>query len=372
MAFRAYLLSLATDKKTGITAGVIKFPLFVLSLVYGLVVRLLAFLYSRAPFISPVKVISVGNITLGGTGKTMLVEYAAGLLAREGRRVAVLSRGYKRPAQKEEPVRVCTQSAQRPKSEASDASLYQVLGDEAGMLKSKFPALEVFADPDRVRLLRTAAARGIEAAILDDGFQQWRIKKDLDIVCVDAAGFGNGCLLPRGILREPLSALKRGGVFVITNTGLVPDPRVTQLEQRLTQLNPAALIVRTRHEPDGLYKVPGWKQSDPRRLNRVCLVCGIGNPDSFFGCCRMAGIAGGARFVFPDHHGFTRDDIRQIAARCNTEGVAAVVTTEKDAMRLPAIWMEEHGLELYVLRAVVRFNSNEQEFTARLRGLFPA
>jgi tetraacyldisaccharide 4'-kinase len=355
MAFRAYLLSIATDKKTGIAAGVITFPLFALSLVYGLIVRLLAFLYSRAPFTSPVKVISVGNITLGGTGKTMLVEYVADYLMREGRKVCVLSRGYK-----------------RPKSGVGGAAMYQSLGDEAGMLKNKFPSLEVFADPDRVRLLRASASQGIEAAILDDGFQQWRIKKDLDIVCVDAAGFGNACLLPRGILREPLSALKRGGVFVITNTGLVLDTQVKRLEQQLVRINPSALIVETSHEPDGLYKVPEWTRHDSRRLNSGCLVCGIGNPDSFFDCCRKAGIAKGPRFVFPDHHGFTRNDIRRIADRCTTEGITAVVTTEKDEMRLPAVWMEEHGLELYVLRAVVRFTSNEQKFTARLRGLFPA
>lgn len=354
MEFKAYLFSLATDKRTGIGASAVKFPLFLLSLLYGLIVRSLAFLYRLNPFTSPVKVISVGNITLGGTGKTMMVEYIAGCLIGRGRKVAVLSRGYKKPA--------------RGRGEGAFAAF----GDEAGMLQKKFPALKIFVDPDRVRSLRAAAGEGVEAAILDDGFQQWRVKKDLNIVCVDAAGFGNGCVLPRGILREPLSALRRGDVFLITNTALVPLSAVAGLTAMLKRLNPAALLVESNHEPQGLYRAATGERCDPAAPGKAVLVCGIGNPGSFFDCCRRAGIEARSRLEFPDHHAYDPADIARIASVAGSAGATAVVTTEKDEIRLPAAKLQQHGLELYVLKAVVRITAHEQEFADRLRAVCPA
>jgi tetraacyldisaccharide 4'-kinase len=376
MDFRGYFLSLATDRRGGIGASLIKIPLFLLSIVYGTFVRLLAFLYGLKPFVPRVKVISVGNITLGGTGKTMLVEYVARLLEKEGRRTAVLSRGYKRPGHKPALASQIGPGAGHKPAPASQIGPgvgdYEALGDEPAMLKKKFPGLTVLVNTDRVVSCRQAAALGADAAIIDDGFQQWRIRKDLDIVCIDAAGFGNGCVIPRGILREPLRALRRGHVFVLTNTRLVPPGQTIQLRGRLKQLNPSALIVESNHEPQGLYAALTREQRDPARLKSAALICGIGNPESFFDCCARAGIGPGPRFVFPDHHRFDSADIRRVVSACRQKAISAVVTTEKDEIRIPSGSMEQQGIELYVLSAALRITSNEQEFAGRLRGILPA
>jgi tetraacyldisaccharide 4'-kinase len=352
MTFTGYLLSLATDKRRGAIASAVKFPLFVVSLAYGLCMRIAAYIRGRTPYSPQLKVISVGNITLGGTGKTVLVEYIAGFLAKEGRRIAVLSRGYKRPA--------------------GVSGLYGELGDEPGMLQKKFPGMLVIAGPDRGNACRRAEAHGCEAVILDDGFQQWGIRKDLDIVCIDAGGFGNGCVIPRGLLREPLPALRRAGVFVITNTGLAAANRGAGLRELLKRLNPRALVVESDHEPREVRRAMSEELCDPAQLKKAVLVCGIGNPESFFGCCQRAGIVPGARLAFPDHHRFDSRDVRMIADTCRREGVVSVVTTEKDEMRLPAGQLKERGLEVYVLSVALRITGNEKEFAGRLRGVFAA
>lgn len=353
MFLRRYLLDLATDQGTGFFASLAKIPLFLLSLVYGMFVRVLSRAQSLRPFHPGIKVISVGNITLGGTGKTMLVEYIAHVLSGTGHPAAVLTRGYKKPRRG----RSCAENG------------YEALGDEGAMLKRGFPGMPVLVDPDRVRSARLAAAQGCAAVILDDGFQQWRIRKDLDIVCVDARGFGNGCCIPRGLLREPLSALRRAQVFVITNRGLVRD--TVSLRGFLAGINPRALIVESGHQAQGLF-APGARAMTPaEKIGAAALVCGIGNPDSFFNSCREAGIDG-PRIVFPDHHAFTASDFERIAVVCRGAGARAVVITRKDEARLSPGEFEARGLAVYVLRVTLRIKDNEQEFIRRLRGLFPA
>lgn len=351
MAVKELLLSLATDKSRGIGYEALKFPLFLLSLVYGGLVRILAFAQGIKPFRSSLKVISVGNITLGGTGKTVVVGYVADLLLKDGRKVAVLSRGYKKPR-------------------GGEKTDYGLLGDEPGMLKKQLPGLNIVVGPDRVDSLRKAAAAGCEAAILDDGLQQWRVKKDLEVVCIDSRGFGNECLLPRGLLREPLSALKRGHVFVLTNTSLAADYR--PLRQYLSGLNPSALIVETDHEPAGMVRVTNGEGCDPAGIGNACLVCGIGNPDSFLKSCEKAALASGPRFIFSDHHRFSTADCDRIIAACRQQGIRAVVTTEKDAIRLPVTYLEDAGLAVYCLTLVLRIKTDGKKFSCRLRGLFAA
>ena len=171
MSIKEYLFELATDKRKGFCAAAVKAFLFPLSLIYGCGVALVSAFHRCNRISLPCRVISVGNITLGGTGKTLLVEYVARWLKQAGARPAILTRGYKRGADD--------------------------MGDEPAMLSRKL-SLPVLVDPDRVRSGRKACAElKAGVAVLDDGFQQWRLKKDLDIVCVDGiSGFGNRRLLP--------------------------------------------------------------------------------------------------------------------------------------------------------------------------------
>lgn len=351
MFLKNYLLDLATDQETGFFAFLAKIPLFLLSLVYGMFIRALSFAQAVRPFHPGIKVISVGNITLGGTGKTMLVEYILHVLAGTGP-VAVLTRGYKRP---------------RGKRIAGERG-YRALGDEGEMIKRQFPWVPVLVDADRIRSARLAVGQGCAAVILDDGFQQWRIRKDLDIVCVDARGFGNGCCIPRGLLREPLAALRRAHIFVLTNCGLAPD--TAALKRFLSGMNRTASIVEAEHQLQGLFAPGARERTPPEKIGAAALVCGIGNPDSFFNSCREAGIDG-PRIVFPDHHAFTDADLGRIASICEKAGIRAVVTTRKDAVRLPSGGLEGR-LDVYVLRVGLRIKDNEQEFVDRLRGVHTA
>ncbi|MGE5308078.1 MAG: tetraacyldisaccharide 4'-kinase [Deltaproteobacteria bacterium] len=349
MSLRRYFLALATDEERGPAASLVKLPLYLLSLVYSLFIRALAAVRGARPFRPALKVISVGNITLGGTGKTVLVAHIARSLIADGRKTAVVSRGYGRPLR-------------------GDDTDFGRFGDEAGMLKRSIPGLEVIISADRVKGCGEAALRGCEAVILDDGFQQWGITKDLDIVCVDARGFGNSCLIPRGTLREPLSALRRADAFVLTNCNLAGD--TAPLERSLAALNDKALIVRSEHASRGIFRQ--GREARPGEVTEACLVCGIGNPASFFESCRSSGIRPSVRLAFPDHHRYGEEDASRIIGACRENNIKAVVTTEKDWMRLPIGRLEAEGIAVYSLRVALRIKGNEDELTGRLRRLFTA
>ncbi len=166
-----YLYNLATDKHKGFIAGVIKLFLFILSLLYGLIVSILILFSRLKPYRLNCKVISVGNITLGGTGKTSLVEYIARHLKQQGHKVAIISRGYKK----------------KTKRYPLNAIRYEEMGDEPYMLYKNLGDIPVLVDSDRIRAARKAIKDySADTVILDDAFQQWGIIKDLDIVTVDA------------------------------------------------------------------------------------------------------------------------------------------------------------------------------------------
>ncbi|MFH1339262.1 MAG: tetraacyldisaccharide 4'-kinase, partial [Candidatus Omnitrophota bacterium] len=266
---REYLYLLATDKKKGSVAGIFKCLLFILSLIYGMSVRILSFIYGIKPYRLNCKVISIGNITLGGTGKTSLVELLALKLKERGCNTAVLSRGYKR------------KSIHYPLS----AVRYETMGDEPFMLSKNLCDIPVIVDKDRIRAAKKAIRDyGTDAVILDDGFQQWRISKDLEIVTIDATNpFGNLRLLPRGILREPLSSLKRADIFVLAKVNLRPANQ--GIEEILKKVNPGALIVEAIHSPLGFYRIGDSRDNllGPGEFKgkKASLVCGIADPRSF-------------------------------------------------------------------------------------------
>jgi len=355
---RRYLYLLATDKKTGFLAGIFKIFLFILSLIYGLVVMILSFFYLIKPYKPNCRIISIGNITLGGTGKTSLVESLAKFLRNRGRRVAVLSRGYKR----------------KVTNYQSPIINYQTMGDEAYMLSKNLVNIPVIVDEDRVRAVKKAIGDyQVDTVILDDGFQQWRIKKDLDIVTIDATNpWGNLRLLPRGILREPLSSLRRAGVFVLTKANLHPDNQRTR--DILKSINPDALIVEAIHKPVGFYKL-GLPQdtfmSSKELSNKpVSLVSGIADPESFEELIKSLGINIGLVYRFPDHHIYTTQDLNKIKSDLEQNGINIIITTEKDSVRFPAM---DGGLldimECFVLRIELEISQNEI-FNRRIYSLY--
>lgn len=348
MFLQARFYNLATDKYQGRLAGVAKFFLYLASLIYGLIVRLSSFVYNLKPYGLNCRVISVGNITLGGTGKTSAVIFIAKYLKTQGRKVAILSRGYKR--------------------------MTKTIGDEPYMLKTVLKDVPVIVDADRIRSAKKAIQDYmVDTVILDDGFQQWRIRKNLEIVAIDAASpFGNGKLIPAGILREPLTALKRADVFILTKADLNPANQKTK--DFLARINPDAIILESIHRPLGFYKMDKPQEGldiDALRGKTVTLFSGIGDPDSFENLIKSLGIRIGLSFRFRDHHNYSQKDLGKIIKDSQEENIDTIITTEKDAARLYELRITNYKLRILVLRIELKIIQDEERFYRRLLSLYP-
>jgi len=339
-SLKEYLYNLVTHKTKGLLADLLRGFLFALSLVYGLVVMILVFFYRLRPVKLSAKVISVGNITLGGTGKTTCVEYLTGKLISQGKGVAILSRGYKR-------------------------------GDEPAMLQNKFPLAHVIVDKNRVKAaFKAIKDYAADTLILDDGFQQWRIAKDLEIVTIDAQNpFGNDRLLPAGFLREPLNALKRADIFILTQTdaNLNTDGLCTELKH----INPQALIIESIHKPEGFNSVANpdnFLGSDSFKNKRAVVFSGIGNPQGFENCICGLGIEIAKSFRFVDHYNYTQADIDNIIREAQQINADTIITTQKDAIKIRELKII--GVDILALDIKLSITKNEAEFHRRLLKLY--
>ena len=360
---KRYLYHLATDKAKGFIPAVFKFFLWVFSLLYGFIVRLLILIHQSKPCRLPCKVISIGNVTLGGTGKTSLVEFVASYLKKQDHKVAILSRGYKREVQN--PCLPGRQAESRIQNVGT-------MGDEPFMLKMKLKDIPVIVDKDRVRAAHHAKESfHVDTVILDDAFQQWRIAKDMEIVTIDATRpFGNRHLLPRGILREPLSSLARADIFVLTKTNLAQN--VAPVKEELKRLNPSGDIFEASHEAAGFYDI-----NDPQRIlgrtalpsKTVTVFCGIGDPDSFEGLIKSLDIKIGLSYRFSDHHLYSNLELDNIFKESRNNHIDTVITTEKDFVRMDRADLKAQGLRLFVLRIAIVFK-DEQRFFRRLLQLY--
>jgi tetraacyldisaccharide 4'-kinase len=280
---------------------------------YGVAVARRNRRYDRGDSIAKVDapVISVGNITTGGTGKTPLVIDIGRRLQQLGRKVGVLSRGYKAGPDQ--------------------------AGDELQLVARRLPEAVCVADPDRTAAAKRAIAeQRVDAIVLDDGFQHRRLHRDLDVVAIDATRpFGFGHLLPRGLLREPLRSLRRAGLIVVTRADQVDADTLRALHARLGEIAPQVPRLSCRHEPSGLVELGG----EPSEVTiepgcGVFCFSAIGNPDAFEATVRQMGaqICGYVRL--PDHHRYQSDDLARIAQEAKRGGAALVLTTEKDAVKV--------------------------------------
>ena len=278
----------------------------------------------------PALVISIGNITVGGTGKTTATIAVARWLSDRGKRVAVLSRGYRGSSERKAMV---VSEGVGPLVSA------QVAGDEPYLLARTLPGVSVLVGRDRRQTGRLAVERlGAEVVLLDDGFQYQRLAKDVEIVLVDALSpFGYDSLVPRGLLREPPANLARADAVWITHSDLVRESDLLAIRERILGYAPGARLRETRHAPVRLQRLTGGDELPPEavRGQRVTALSGIGNPAAFQRTLEQIGAVLTEHVRFPDHHPYQAAEIRELIAS-RAANAEMIVTTPKDAVRIPA------------------------------------
>jgi tetraacyldisaccharide 4'-kinase len=257
-----------------------------------------------------VPVVSVGNLTVGGTGKTPMVEWVARWYRQHAKRVVILSRGYRQ---------------------------VQGLNDEGRVLEENLPDVPHLQDPDRVRAARIAVEElEAELFVLDDGFQHRRIARELDLVLIDALDpFGLGRLLPRGLLREPVPSLRRADLVVLSRADLVAPSERDGIRAEIERRAGAIRWVESRHAPLDLVDAEGEASSlDSLSGRRVAAFCGIGNPEGFHRTLApLCGPLSDLR-IFTDHHDYTAADVESLAAWAGGLEANLVLTTQKDLVKL--------------------------------------
>lgn len=314
------------------------------------------------------QVISVGNLTVGGTGKTPVVEIFARELQREGRRVAILSRGYKKqePGFLEKLVdRVTFRERSRPPrvvSNGKELLLNSAMsGDEPYMLASNLPDVAVLVDKDRVKSGRYAINKlGCDTLILDDGFQYLALKHWVEIALVDKTNpFGNEHVLPRGILRESVKNIGRADfIFITKSDGKDSEP----LRARLRELNPHAEIIECQHCARYLQNMAASERKELDYLDglKVVVLSGIADPSGFERELIKRGALVLDKKRFADHHRYKQQEIIDLINHSQRLGADAIVTTEKDAVRFPKL--DRCDVPVYFLRVDIKILSGAEDF----------
>jgi len=319
------------------------------SRLYNTIVKARNSLYEKGVFESfslGVPVISIGNITVGGTGKTPLVAFLAEVLFENGEKVCVLSRGYGRQNPRK---RVLVSDGEKILTAARQA------GDEPFELAQKLLGKAiVVADANRVAAGIWAREKfNITAFVLDDAFQHRKVQRDLDILTVDASNpFGNEKLLPSGILREPLENLKRADAIVITRANLVEEKQIADLKFQISNYNQRCRFFVSENKVSKLVDLKEFSancqstQSSEKRLklksedqrpkteNRYLAFCALGNPENFFAQLRRENFDVIAAEKFPDHHFYSPKDIEKLEKIAGQNGAEILLTTAKDAVKL--------------------------------------
>ena len=371
-----FVLEVIFGERRGKRAAIVRGVLLGMSKLFLVAVKARRFLYTvrilRDSTLG-VQVIAVGNLTVGGTGKTPVVEKFARELKNQGRTVAILSRGYRSkptPLSRRLFDKVFLREDTTPPRVVSDGrSLLldsETAGDEPYMLASNLKDVIVLVDKDRVKSGRYAIEKfNVDTLLLDDGFQYWKLAgKRTDVVLVDCQQpFGNEHLLPRGTLREPRSHLGRASVILITKS----EGDTAKLRESVTRLNPDASLIECIHSP--LYFEDVFT-GERHGLDLVCgrkvaSLSGIAQPDSFE---RSLGSVG-AELVyskrFADHHRFSQQEVLNVINRSKKRQAHAIITTQKDAVRFPKL--DRRDLPIYFMRVEIKILKGARDFNECVR-----
>ncbi|MBA2433512.1 MAG: tetraacyldisaccharide 4'-kinase [Chthoniobacterales bacterium] len=363
-----FAIDVILGRRHGARATLLRGLLFLLSLVYARLVQLRLFLYRKRILRERALgclVISIGNLTVGGTGKTPIVEKFARALQAGGRSVAILSRGYKsvpKPSQRTWLDRLRGVAPDPPRIVSDGQSLLLdslTAGDEPYMLANNLKDVIVLVDKDRVKSgLHAIREMKADTLLLDDGLQYLHLKHRLDIVLIDRqAPFGNELLLPRGTLREPPRNLRRASyIFITKSTGEPND----ELIARIRRYNRTAEIIECSHQPLYLQDVYTGEKLPLNRLTDTYIgsFCGIAAPESFEDGLRKLGARIELAKRFTDHHRYSEAELQSFINRCLRRDVDMIVTTEKDAVRFPRLTKPE--VPIYFLRVEILILSGHE------------
>ncbi len=292
----------------------------------------------------PIPVVSVGNLTLGGTGKTPMVAWVCQWFRQHATRVAIVSRGY------------------RAQQDGRN--------DEALELEYRLPDVPHLQDPDRVAAATIAVDElEMELIVLDDGFQHRRLARNLDLVLIDATEpFGFDHVFPRGMLREPVASLARADVVVLTRADMLDNAERQRIERRVRSLGPQATWCEVVHGPQCLLNSQGREQPlSHLRDHSIGAFCGIGNPAGFRHTLTASGYTVARVREFPDHHHYTRDDVEELTRWAQSQRVEALVCTHKDLVKLGVPRLG--NVPLWALAVGLEFLTGEEALTSHLHAL---
>ena len=369
--FETFVLEVIFEQRRGKRATVVRSLLFALSKVFEVAVRARRFLYNvrilRDTTVG-VQVIAIGNLTVGGTGKTPVVEKFARELQDQGRTVAILSRGYRSkppPLGRRLVGKLLFREDRTPPRVVSDGrSLLldsETAGDEPYMLASNLKDVVVLVDKDRVKSGRYAVEKyGCDTLLLDDGFQYWKLRgRRTDIVLIDCQQpFGNEHLLPRGTLREPPAHLERATTIFITKS----DGATTALRARINKYKPNAAVIECVHSPLYFEDVFTGKRHGLERIrgHKVASLSGIAQPESFEQSLTSLGGELVYSKRFADHHRFTQQEILNAINRGKKRQAELIITTQKDAVRFPKL--DRRDLPILFVRVEIKIVSGAKDF----------
>jgi tetraacyldisaccharide 4'-kinase len=337
---------LVSGQRRGFKAGLMRAGLRVAETPYGLAMRARNLWYDlgRSTTRVEAKIVSVGNLTLGGTGKTPMVEWLARWFRKHGMRVAIVSRGY--------------------------GAEEGVLNDEALELEQKLPDVPHLQNADRVAGARMAIEEfASQVILLDDAFQHRRIVRDLDIVLLDALEpFGLGHVFPRGMLREPLAGLRRAQVVALSRADMLPRDQRDEVRDVVRRYAPKADWLELEHDPSNLLSA----DLHPADLNSlvgfpVAAFCGVGNPAGFRHTLEDCGYEVKGFREFPDHYAYQRHDVESLTEWIQSLNVHAVVCTHKDLVKLGVAQLGKRPL--WAVAVGIEFLAGQGELEGRLRGL---
>lgn len=331
---KKFLIRMAGRERGNFLWWLLEIFLFVLSCIYICLIKGIIFLYGKnilKRFSAACPVISIGNITVGGTGKTPFLIYLTSVL-KERNKVAVVSRGYAK--------------------------------DEIEELKLFIKDLSVFTGRNRIAGIKEVFKKDKPGyIILDDGFQHWRIKRDLDIVMIDATRLlEEERVLPAGFLREPLSHIKRADVVFLTRVDLVSQDRANDIIEVLKKIKPDLKIFEILFEPVNLYDVDIEKtvELDVLKDKPVGVFCGLGNNEAFVKSLERLDMKVASRIFFLDHHIYSQRDLDSISKDGKEKGVKNYLTTFKDIVKIDQ-GVRRIGVKVFAVRTAVKFKEKDDE-----------